>query len=191
MKITSTAFEHNGTIPERYTCDGEERNPPLQFEDIPNNAASLALIVSDPDAVGKKPFYHWVVFNIGPSTDHVEEDSVPGTVSAIGYSPLYLYTLCIRFISSLKERSNSRRCYSSDRRTYSRNGNITRSVFSKGISKVRFISRQAVVDRVRVPSHLASHEFRLTFNQPEGSIFHAGVPLTIGQKPIALCSSFA
>ncbi len=79
MKITSTAFEQNGNIPERYTCDGEDRNPPLQFEDIPNNAASLALIVSDPDAVGKKPFYHWVVFNIDPRTDHIEEASVPAT----------------------------------------------------------------------------------------------------------------
>lgn len=77
MKITSTAFEHNGTVPELYTCDGEERNPPLQFEDIPTNAVSLALIVSDPDAAGKKPFYHWVVFNIDPRTDHVEEESAP------------------------------------------------------------------------------------------------------------------
>jgi len=77
MKITSTAFEHNENIPELYTCDGKDRNPPLQFEDVPNNAASLALIVSDPDAVGKKPFYHWVVFNIDPRTDHIEEDSLP------------------------------------------------------------------------------------------------------------------
>lgn len=79
MKITSTAFEQNGNIPELYTCDGEDRKPPLQFEDVPNNAASLALIVSDPDAVGKKPFYHWVVFNIDPRTDHIEEDSLPAT----------------------------------------------------------------------------------------------------------------
>ncbi len=79
MKITSTVFEQNGNIPKLYTCDGEDRKPPLQFEDIPDKAASLALIVSDPDAVGKKPFYHWVVFNIDPRTDHIEEDSRPAT----------------------------------------------------------------------------------------------------------------
>jgi hypothetical protein len=79
MKITSTAFEQNGNIPELYTCDGEDKNPPLRLEGVPNNAASLALIVSDPDAVGKKPFYHWVVFNINPRTDHIEEDSLPAT----------------------------------------------------------------------------------------------------------------
>ncbi len=79
MRITSTAFEQNGTIPELYTCDGKDKNPPLRFEDVPNHAASLALIVSDPDAVGKKPFYHWVVFNIDPRTDYIEEDSVPAT----------------------------------------------------------------------------------------------------------------
>lgn len=79
MKIISTAFEQNGNIPELYTCDGEDKSPPLQFEDVPNNAASLALTVSDPDAVGKKPFYHWVVFHIDPRTDHIEEDSLPAT----------------------------------------------------------------------------------------------------------------
>jgi Raf kinase inhibitor-like YbhB/YbcL family protein len=79
MEITSTAFEQNGNIPALYTCDGEDKHPPLQFENVPNNAASLALIVSDPDAVGKKPFYHWAVFNIDPRTDRIEEDSMPAT----------------------------------------------------------------------------------------------------------------
>ena len=79
MRIISTAFEQNGTIPELYSCDGKDKNPPLRFEDVPNHAAGLALIVSDPDAVGKKPFYHWVVFNIDPRTDYIEEDSVPAT----------------------------------------------------------------------------------------------------------------
>jgi Raf kinase inhibitor-like YbhB/YbcL family protein len=79
MRIISTALEQNRNIPELYTCDGNDKNPPLRFEDIPNNAASLALIVSDPDAVGKKPFYHWVVFNIDPRTDQIEEDTLPAT----------------------------------------------------------------------------------------------------------------
>jgi Raf kinase inhibitor-like YbhB/YbcL family protein len=79
MRIISTALEQNRNIPELYTCDGNDKNPPLRFEDVPNNAASLALIVSDPDAVGKKPFYHWVVFNLDPRTDQIEEDTLPAT----------------------------------------------------------------------------------------------------------------
>lgn len=79
MKITSTAFKNNEQIPQEYTCDGDDINPPLKFEDVPNEAASLALIISDPDAVPKKPFYHWVLFNMDPGTDHIDEDSVPAT----------------------------------------------------------------------------------------------------------------
>lgn len=77
MKIRSIAFEENGQIPEKYTCDGEDINPPLKFEDIPEDTASLALIVSDPDAVSKTPFYHWVLFNIDVDTQSIGEDSVP------------------------------------------------------------------------------------------------------------------
>lgn len=78
MNITSTAFEENQEIPEKYTCDGQDINPPLKFEDIPADAASLALIVSDPDASGGT-FYHWVLFNIDVGTDHIDEDGVPVT----------------------------------------------------------------------------------------------------------------
>lgn len=74
MKITSPAFESNQTIPSKYTCDGENINPPLQFKDIPGNTKSLALIVDDPDApIGN--FVHWVVFNIPPSITEVQENS--------------------------------------------------------------------------------------------------------------------
>lgn len=78
MKIQSPAFGENKEIPEKYTCDGQDISPPLSFEDIPSDAASLALIVSDPDAPAKT-FYHWVLFNIDVSTDHIDEDSIPVT----------------------------------------------------------------------------------------------------------------
>lgn len=76
MKIVSPAFEHNKTIPKKYTCQGDNINPPLQFSDVPDIAKSLALIVDDPDAtVGT--FDHWVVFNIPKETTHIQENSVP------------------------------------------------------------------------------------------------------------------
>lgn len=79
MKITSPVFKNNEPIPKIYTCDGDDINPPLKFKDIPDSAASLALIIADPDAINKKPFYHWILFNIDPETNHVDEDSVPAT----------------------------------------------------------------------------------------------------------------
>ncbi|MGB9847598.1 MAG: YbhB/YbcL family Raf kinase inhibitor-like protein [Minisyncoccia bacterium] len=76
MKITSQAFQNNELIPKRYTCDGENINPPLYFEEIPEGTESLVLIVDDPDAP-RGTFLHWLVFNIPPQTKLIEENSLP------------------------------------------------------------------------------------------------------------------
>lgn len=76
LKIKSSAFEHNGLIPKKYTCDGEDVNPPLSIEGIPEGTQSLALIVDDPDAP-MGTWDHWIVWNITPTKD-LEENSIPG-----------------------------------------------------------------------------------------------------------------
>ncbi len=76
MKISSTAFENNSFIPSRYTCEGLERNPPLEFGNVPENAKSLVLIVDDPDAP-MKTWIHWTVWNIDPKTTEIGENSCP------------------------------------------------------------------------------------------------------------------
>jgi Raf kinase inhibitor-like YbhB/YbcL family protein len=76
MKLTSPSFKHNGRIPVMFTCDGENINPALDIEDIPEDAGSLALIVDDPDAPGGT-FDHWIVFDI-PVSSGIGENSVPG-----------------------------------------------------------------------------------------------------------------
>ena len=50
MKLSSSAFAHNGKIPVKYTCQGIDVSPPLRIEGIHRKAKSLALIVDDPDA---------------------------------------------------------------------------------------------------------------------------------------------
>jgi len=85
MKISSPAFAHNGVIPAKYTCEGEDINPPLEFSDVPNNARSLSLIVDDPDAPAGT-WVHWLVWNIDPSLGRISEgqrnsDSLEGTTS--------------------------------------------------------------------------------------------------------------
>lgn len=84
MQIKSPAFVNNGKIPSIYTCDGEDVNPPLEFENVPEEATSLSLIVTDPDAPGKT-WVHWMVFNISPHVTKIYEDSVPSG-SFIGMS---------------------------------------------------------------------------------------------------------
>ena len=77
IKVKSTAFEENGLIPSKYTCDGENINPPLDLEHVPMEAKSLVLIVDDPDAPNKT-WVHWIVWNI-PVTHHIKENDVHGT----------------------------------------------------------------------------------------------------------------
>ncbi len=77
MELKSSAFSANEEIPQRYTCDGEDVNPPLEIGDIPTETKSLVLIVEDPDAPDGV-WDHWIVWNITPD-NHISEDSVPGT----------------------------------------------------------------------------------------------------------------
>jgi Raf kinase inhibitor-like YbhB/YbcL family protein len=76
IKISSTAFTQNGSIPSKYTCDGSDVNPPLMFENVPPEAKSLALIVDDPDAPAGT-WVHWVVWNIDPAVKEIKENSLP------------------------------------------------------------------------------------------------------------------
>lgn len=61
--LSSPAFENNGTIPSKYTCDGVGISPPLVVYGAPPNAKSLALTVVDIDAPNG-PFTHWIMWNI-------------------------------------------------------------------------------------------------------------------------------
>ena len=76
MKITSSVFQNNSKIPGKYTCDGQNINPPLEISEVPETAKSTVLIVDDPDAP-VKIWVHWVVYNINPDATEVEEDSFP------------------------------------------------------------------------------------------------------------------
>lgn len=81
LTLTSTAFRHNGEIPEQYTCDGEDISPPLSWSGVPDGTQSLVLIVDDPDApdpkAPKMTWVHWVLYNLPPDTTSLAEDLDP------------------------------------------------------------------------------------------------------------------
>ena len=72
MKITSPAFQNNAMIPSKYTCQGQDISPPLEFINIPKNAKTLALIMDDPDAPSGT-FTHWLVWNIPSTITEIQE----------------------------------------------------------------------------------------------------------------------
>lgn len=76
MKITSPMFNDHGHVPQQFTCLGENISPSLEFSEIPQNAKSLVLVVSDINAT-PKPWIHWLVFNIPPTTTQVHAKQIP------------------------------------------------------------------------------------------------------------------
>ena len=79
MTLNSPAFQQNGHIPSKYTCEAEDVSPPLAWEGVPDGAKSLALIIDDPDAPDPKApkivWVHWVVYNMPPDTKSLPENA--------------------------------------------------------------------------------------------------------------------
>jgi len=76
LKIASDAFGENNFIPAKYSCEDIDVNPPLNIENIPEEAKCLAIIVDDPDA-RTSTWVHWVAWNI-PVTHHIKENNLHG-----------------------------------------------------------------------------------------------------------------
>lgn len=75
LEIKSNAFKNNESIPQKYTCKGEDISPPLFWSDVPSGVKSFVLICDDPDApVGT--WDHWVIYNI-PSDRVTMEENIP------------------------------------------------------------------------------------------------------------------
>jgi len=79
LRLSSPAFEDGDPIPEEYGRDARNVNPPLAIEGVPEGAASMTLIVDDPDAVepAGEVWLHWLVWNIPPSLTEIPEDWEP------------------------------------------------------------------------------------------------------------------
>ncbi len=77
--LSSPAFAPNGPIPPKYTCEGKDISPPLEWAGTPDGTRSFALIVDDPDAPDpakpQRVYAHWVVFNIPASTTKLPENA--------------------------------------------------------------------------------------------------------------------
>ena len=77
MSLTSPAFKQDEAIPLKFSCDGDDISPELSWTGIPDGAASLVLIVDDPDApVGT--WDHWILFDMPADLDGLAEGGTAG-----------------------------------------------------------------------------------------------------------------
>ena len=64
MTISSTAFAAGQRIPQKFTGEGPDVSPALQWTGAPPAAVEFALICDDPDAPRPEPWVHWVIAKI-------------------------------------------------------------------------------------------------------------------------------
>jgi len=72
VELISPAFKDGGTIPSKYTCDGDDVSPPLEWSNVPEDTKSLALICDDPDAP-MGTWVHWVLYGLPADTTSLPE----------------------------------------------------------------------------------------------------------------------
>jgi len=71
FSIASPDFKEGEEIPKKFGYKFENREPELDFDNVPKGTKILALIMDDPDAMEAvgKVWVHWLVFSpIGPSS---------------------------------------------------------------------------------------------------------------------------
>ena len=71
ITLSSTSLQ-DGRVPKEFTCDGDDKSPPMTWQAPPDGTRALALTVTDPDAPGQT-FTHWVLYNVPASTNGVPE----------------------------------------------------------------------------------------------------------------------
>ena len=81
VTLRSPAFSDHTLIPGRFSMDGENASPPLEWSEPPEGTVELALLCEDPDAPSGT-FLHWLLTQIDPSRRGVAEGEQPGEATA-------------------------------------------------------------------------------------------------------------
>ena len=92
MHLTSSSFVNQEAMAKKFTCDGDDISPALEWSGVPEGTKSLALIVDDPDAPDpanpRMTWVHWIMYNI-PATvsslpENVKDEDLPnGTLQGL------------------------------------------------------------------------------------------------------------
>ena len=81
MQLSSSAFSNGSAIPRRFTCDGEDLSPPLNWAGAPSATRSFVLLCDDPDAPAGT-WHHWAAYDIAGDASGLAEGAAPGSGGA-------------------------------------------------------------------------------------------------------------
>ena len=78
IKVTSSAVPEGDPIPTRFTCDGADEAPPVEWSGASGDGP-IVLVMTDPDANG---FLHWLVYGLSGASGTVGGDVAAGREGA-------------------------------------------------------------------------------------------------------------
>jgi len=76
IQLTSPAFNNGQPLPARYTCEGADVSPPLQWSKLPAGTAELFLIALDVKR-GEASTILWAVGGIKPGDSQIAAGAIP------------------------------------------------------------------------------------------------------------------
>lgn len=78
LKIDAFMYRYGNKIPPKYTCDGQELSPRLEWDDVPENTQSFAVLMEDLDVPNRSnPLVLWLIYNIPATTRVIETGIIP------------------------------------------------------------------------------------------------------------------
>ena len=83
IRVECEAFGPGGTIPEKYTGEGDDVSPSVAWGNLPRATQEVAVVCQDPDAPGDDPFVHWVVYKIPVGKDRLAEGRIGDALEGV------------------------------------------------------------------------------------------------------------
>jgi Raf kinase inhibitor-like YbhB/YbcL family protein len=80
IELSTPAFKNGKSIPEKFSCEGEDISPKLKWSKVPEKTKSFVLIVDDPDAP-EITWVHWVLFDLPASARSLPRNITPDNLA--------------------------------------------------------------------------------------------------------------
>ena len=111
MELISSDFQEGSEIPKKFGYKHENEQPNVEFNSVPSEAKTLAIIMDDPDAIKAvgKVWVHWLTYHSVNDTTKIEGKTDFGEIGYGGPAPpdgrhTYIFKgYALDFLLDLKE----------------------------------------------------------------------------------------